>query len=106
MKIHCRFKTSCGILALGLATASSHAVSIMITPVSATAWEPVTEGVRDIARTIDGSGLTGPNVGSTNWELDANAPTHPEPGTAGFNTVWEATYNESGAETQATNWAA
>ncbi len=94
------------LLVLGLAFSASNALAEMITPVAATAWEPVTEGIRDIARTIDGSGLTGPNVGNADWTLDADAPTHPEPGTAGWNTVWEADYNESGAETQATNWAA
>lgn len=94
------------ITALALAFGASGALAEMITPVAATAWEPATEGVRDIARTIDGSGLTGPNLGNADWTLDADAPTHPEPNTAGWGTVWEATYNESGPETQATNWAA
>ena len=75
----------------------------MITPVAADAWEPVTEGTRHIDRTIDGSGLDGPNLAKPDWSADADAPQHVAPG---WDLVWEATYNESGDETRANTWAA
>ena len=78
----------------------------MIRPVAADAWVKVTEGNRHIDRTIDGSGLSGPNLCKTDWTLDADAPPHANP----FSTAnaWEAGYNDGATspnQMQANTWA-